>query len=203
MTMTMKKTLIAAFVVSTAAVAVESFSASTADDAIKQLFAQLDRCLADDDAKCVGELFVEDATFSEPVTGAKIIKGKAQIVKSLEELMGAPAPKMKGAKRTNTVQNVRMIGEDHALVDSSVDVAGMKPAEGEAADAPRGSYHSVAVMARKGDKWLFQDIRSYGVGPTPFPKRAEGAPAEPTPGQKKPGPVPAEKKTAPAPPVKE
>jgi uncharacterized protein (TIGR02246 family) len=166
----MQKTLITALLVSTAAVAVESAAASKTDDAIKQVFIQLDRCLENNDAKCVGELLVEDATFAAPTGGAKIVKGKAQIVKSLEELMGAPAPNMKGAKRTHSVENVRMIGEDHAVVDSSVEVAA-KPAEGQAGDAPERPYHAVAVMVRKGDKWLFEDLRSYVVEPAPPAKK--------------------------------
>jgi uncharacterized protein (TIGR02246 family) len=164
----MKKILIAALVVSTAAVAVEGFAAPNASDAIKQVFVALDRCLADNDAKCVGELLVDDATFAAPDFGSRIVKSKAQVVKTLGELMGAPAPNMKGAKRTHSVENVRMIGEDHAVVDASIAVAGVKPAEGEAADAP-GSYHAVAVMVLKGDKWLFEDLRSYVVQPEKKP----------------------------------
>jgi hypothetical protein len=49
----MKKIMIAALVVS-AVVLVESSAAPAADDAIKQVFAQLDQCLANSDAKCVG-----------------------------------------------------------------------------------------------------------------------------------------------------
>jgi len=159
----MKKIMIAALVVVTAAVAVESHAA--ADDAIKPVFAQLDRCLADNDAKCVGELLVEDGTFLAPTGGTKIAKGKAEIVKSLQDVMGTPAPNTKSA-RTHSVVNVRMIGEDHAVVDASA--AGVKPAEGEAADAPK-PYHTFAVMVLKGDKWLFEDLRSYVVEPAKEP----------------------------------
>jgi uncharacterized protein (TIGR02246 family) len=157
-----KSILIAAMVAFAAAGAVESFAAAQANEEIKQGFAQLDRCLADNDAKCVGELFVEDATFSAPTIGNKIIKGKAQIVKTLDDMF-AGAPGMKGAKRTHTVENVRMIGQDHAVVDASVAVTGMKAAEGADAAGPGHSYHAVAVMILKGDKWLFEDMRSYAV----------------------------------------
>lgn len=153
----MKKILIAVLVVSTAAVAAKSFAAS--DDAIKQVFAQVDSCLAKNDAKCVGNQFVEDGTFSSPTRGAKIIKGKAEIVKTLEELLKG-APNMKGAKQTHSVENVRMIGADHAVVDCSLK---MKAAEGEAAATAGDSYHAVAVMVLKGDKWLLEDLRSYAV----------------------------------------
>lgn len=158
----MKKILITALVISTAAVAVESFAAPS--DAIKQVFAALDRCLADNDAKCVGGLLVDDATFAAPEFGSRVVKSKAQVVKTLEELMGVPAPNMKGAKRTHAVENVRMIGEDHAVVDASIAVGGVKAAEGEGAEA-LGAYHAVAVMVLKGDKWLFEDLRSYVVQP--------------------------------------
>jgi len=152
----MKKIMIAALVVVTAGVAVESHAA--ADDAIKPVFAQLDRCLADNDAKCVGELFVEAGTFLAPTVSTKIVKGKAQIVKTLKDLMGVPAPNLKSA-RMHSVENVRMIGEDHAVVDASVAGKG----EDKAA-AAGGQYHAVAVMIRVGDKWLFEDMRSYAVG---------------------------------------
>jgi uncharacterized protein (TIGR02246 family) len=173
----MKKILIAAMVVSAGAVAVQSSAAPKADDAIKQVFVQLDSCLANNDAKCVGDLFVEDGTYAWPAGGAKITKGKAQIVKTLEELMGTPAPNRKGAKQTASVENVRMIGEDHAVVDSSIAVSGVKSPERQAANAPQASYHAVAVMAVKGDKWLFEDLRSYVVTPLPPPEKMSASPA--------------------------
>ena len=173
----MKKTMIAALVVVTAAVAVESHAA--ADSAIKQVFAQLDRCLVDNDAKCVGELFVEAGTFLAPTVSTKIVKGKAQIVKTLEELMGVPAPNMKGVKRTHSVENVRMVGEEHAVVDASVEG---KPGEGKAG-AVGGQYHAVAVMIRVGDKWLFEDMRSYAVGTAEVPQVPVATPATPIVGK--------------------
>jgi uncharacterized protein (TIGR02246 family) len=160
----MKKILIAALVASTAAVAVESYAAA-GDDGVRQLFAQLDRCLAAQDAKCVGGLLADDATYLAPTAGAKIVKGNAEIVKSLEDVPAAPASNTKTA-RTHAVQNVRMIGESLAVVDASV--AGVKPAEDEAAASP-GPYHSFAVVILKGDKWLFDDLRSYVVEPPKKP----------------------------------
>ena len=156
----MKSILIAAIAVSAAVVAVDSSAASKADEAIKQGFGRLDRCLADDDATCVGELFVEDGSFSEPASGAKVIRGKAQIVKTLKDL--------KGAKRTHSVESVRMIGADHALVDCSV--AGMK--------APGDAYHAVAIMVLQGDTWLFEDLRTYVVGSSNVAPAAPAKPAD-------------------------
>lgn len=173
----MKRSLIAAIVACVVAVAVES-SAAAKDDAVKQVFGRLDRCLADGDAICVGGLFVDDGTFSEPVSGAKITKGKAQIVKVLEGLLKG-TPTMKGATQTHSVVNVRMIGEDHAFVDCSVGVAGMKAADGQGSATPTDAYHAVALLVLQGDKWLFEDIRSYGIGPSVVPKKAESVTAPP------------------------
>ncbi len=155
----MRSILIAAMVVSAVGVAIQSAAAPKADDAIKHVFAQLDDCIANNDAKCVGELLVEDATFVAPTAGAKIIKGKAEIVKTLQDLLKG-APNMKGAKQTHSVENVRMIGPDHAVVDAALE---MKRTDGGAGEAPRDSYHAVAVMVLKGDKWLYEDLRSYAV----------------------------------------
>jgi hypothetical protein len=104
---------------------------------------------------------------------AKIIKGKKQVVKNLEESMASPAPNVKSAKRTHTVENVRMIGEDHAVVDSSVE-APVKSTEG----GPGGAYHAVAVMVRKGGKWLFEDLRSYVILSTQAAQAQGGAPVK-------------------------
>jgi hypothetical protein len=60
-----------------------------------------------------------------------------------------------------------MIDEDHAVVDASA--TGVKPADGEG-DAP-GPYHSFAVMVLKGDRWLFEDLRSYVVEPAKKPSK--------------------------------
>jgi uncharacterized protein (TIGR02246 family) len=173
----MKKIMIAVLVVLAAAVAVESHAA--ADDAIKQVFVELDRCLANNDARCVGELFVEAGTFLAPTSGDKIVKGKAQIVKTLKDLMGAPAPNMKGVSKMHSVENVRLIDDDHAVVDASV-AARTKPG-GDQAGAPGGAYHAVAFMVRVGGKWMFEDMRSYAVTTAVAPQMpgATAGPATP------------------------
>lgn len=182
----MKKILIALVVVSTALIAGESAAASKVDDGVKRTFTQLDNCIAESDAKCVGELLVDDATFFQWASGT-LLKGKAQIVKSLEAMMGPSKGKPGGAKQTHTVQNIRTIGEDHALVDCEAVGVGTKPGEG---------VHTVGVMVLKGDKWLFEDLRSYVIDTRkPAEKEAQakqasqgGQPAPGTPGQTPPPP---------------
>jgi len=176
----MTKVLLVALVVSITTI-LESSAVWSADDAIKQVFAELDDCVGNNDAKCVGELMIDEATFAAPTLGDEIVKGKAQIVKKLQENMKAPEPGMKGAKVTNAIRNVRMIGEDRAFVDTTITVAGVKAPEG-AANTSAGSYQSVVLMVRKGGKWLFEDIRSYTTEsskdrPAPGPAAAHPAPS--------------------------
>jgi len=181
----MKTIAIAGLVVSAVLVALDSPAAPTGPEAIKQVFVQIDQCVADKDAKCVGELMADDATYSDAMADAKMMKGKAQITKTLEGLMGG-APKGKGPKPTHTVENIRMVGTDHAIVDSTIEFAGTKPDEG--ADAPQYKLRTLAVVVLKGDKWLVQDLRNYIVGPASAPPKKPSAPPA---------------KTEPAPPAKE
>ncbi|MBX3026410.1 SgcJ/EcaC family oxidoreductase [bacterium] len=184
--MTKTKVLIAALAACSALVAVESSAASKADEGVKQTFAQLDKCVANNDAKCVGELMAEDATLL-PAAGGGIVKGRAAIVASVQKAMGGPAPNMTGAKLTHVVENVRPIGDDRALVDCAVSVSG---------EERGGAYHAVALMVLKGDKWYFEDLRTYVVdtrpaaekNPTPGPQAPANPPTPPAD-----APTPAEK----------
>jgi uncharacterized protein (TIGR02246 family) len=179
----MKSVSVAALILSVLALVAVENAAASMEDAIKQVFVQLDRCIANNDAKCVGEFFADDATYSEPSGGAKIIKGKAQIVKKLEAAFGSP--NTSGSKVTHTVENVRVIGTDHAIVDSSVTVVESKPGT----SGPLGSYRDVSVMVLKGNKWFCEDVRLYVIDPCPSGKENAAPPAD--------------KASAPAPPAKE
>jgi uncharacterized protein (TIGR02246 family) len=183
----MKKILVAALVASIAMVAAESSAASQAGDAIKQVLAEFDRCFSNNDAKCVGEMFIDDATYAAPTGGAKIVKGKAEIVKALGESMAAV--KKAGWTLAHTIDNVRTIGEDHAFVDTTVKISGMKVA----ADNPgaRDSYRAVAIMVLQDGTWRCKDLRSYAI--SPGGRQDTGSPEEKQPA--------APEKNEPAPPT--
>ena len=166
----MKKILVAALVVTACAVVVERVAAAQVDDAIKEVLGTLDRCFAANDAPCVGGLFAEDATYVAPQGEAKIVKGRAQILKVLAPSM--EAFNKQGGKLTHALENVRMIDDSHALVDITITVRGPKGQEKEEESARRESYRGVALMDLQGGKWLCRDLRSYVIGHT-----AQGAPA--------------------------
>ncbi len=195
----MKKTLSAALILCTVAFAAESPAASKADDAIKQVLAQLDRCFAANDPSCLGALFVDDATYAAPTGEAKILEGREPILKALTESMGAL--KKQNMKLTHTLANVRMIGEDHAVVDITIAVGGEKPPKDDAGNPHRDSYRAVAVMALEQGKWLCRDLRSYVIGSAqPAPQNSAPAAQQDSapPADKEPG---APEKNEPAPPT--
>lgn len=160
----MKKILLSALAVTACAAIVQNAAATQVDDAIKEVLGKLDKCFAANDAACVGELFVDDATYVAPQGDAKIVKGKAQIAKALAPAMDAL--NKRGGKLTHTLENVRMIDDAHALIDVTIAVRGPKGPVKEEEGGRRDLYRSVGVMALKGGKWLCEDLRSYVIGYT-------------------------------------
>lgn len=156
----MREILIAAIMLAAPAFAAEG---SNAEGAIRAVVAKIDTCLASKDTKCLDELFADDATFGGPDDGGKLITGKAAILRSLGEMMKDPGTQ--DVKQVRTVDRVRLIGTNRALVDSSV--TGVKEMEGDV----RQAWHALMSLRLDGDKWLLEDVRSYVVvtGPPPTP----------------------------------
>jgi uncharacterized protein (TIGR02246 family) len=171
----MKRIVIAVMLVAAPAFAAEN-PAPKAEEAIKAAFSQFDTCVAKAEPKCVGDFFADDATLAGLTGSATVVKGKAEITNALRATINEPF--MKGVKRS--VQNVRMIGQDHALVDGSVKIATAKAPEGAGQ-----TWHFTALMTLKSGKWLVQDIRSFVLEPVQPPTCAQPSPpaAAPAPTQ--------------------
>ena len=147
-------------------------SAAKGDDAIKAVFEKIDMAFEKHDVKLFAELFAEDATFVGPMGDAKVVKGRAEIMKYHEHMMMEPA--MKDATAKHTVENIRWISKTEAFVDASVVFTGMKM-DNMPAGAPMPVWHAVALVTSKGGKWLLTDVRPYMVMPAPV---AAPAPAK-------------------------
>ena len=166
----MKKILIAAMLIAGPAFAAENAAAAKAEGAIKTVVAQFDTCIAKKDWNCLGDLLTDDATLVWPMAGAKVIKGKAPITKAIAGVMSGPS--MKGGGQKHVIQNVRWIGQEHALVDYSAERA--DPKAPGSADGGQQTWHATALMALKGGKWLIEDVRTYILEPlrSPAPVQA-------------------------------
>ncbi len=146
--------------------------AAKGDDAVKAVFEKIDMAFAKHDVKLFAEVFAEDATFVGPMGDAKVVKGRAEIMKYHEHMMMEPA--MKDATAKHTVENVRWLSKTEAFVDASVVFTGMKM-DNMPAGAPMPVWHAVALVTSKGGKWMISDVRPYMVMPAPV---AAPAPAK-------------------------
>ena len=126
------------------------------EGALKAVFGRLETCIAKADSACLDTLFADDATVLGPMTGAKLVKGKADIVKFIAGRLNARKVEQKYA-----VQNVRWIDEGNAIVDCSVTFEKGTSPEGMNSGAPREAWRSTALLTLKDGKWLLQDVRFY------------------------------------------
>jgi len=168
----MRKILIAAVLL-----VAPAYAADNPEAAIKAAVLRIDTCVANKDMKCLGELFADDATFGGPDNAGKLLTGKSAILASFDKRMKESA--MDGVKQVRTVEKLRLMGNDRALVDTSVKLSGAKDlGEGEGQ-----AWHAVMSVRLEGGKWLLEDVRSYvvvtGQPPTPGPTFAP-LPTEPT-----------------------
>jgi len=148
----------------------------SAEAAIKAAVGRIDTCVGNQDMKCLGELFADDATFGGPENGGKLITGKPAILRTFEKMKGSGTD---GVKQVRTVERVRLIGTDRALVDTSVKLSGAK----DLGDGVSQAWHAVMLVRLEDGKWLLEDVRSYvvvtGSPPTPVPLGSP-VPIEPT-----------------------
>ena len=160
----MKRILIAALLAVTPAFAAEK-PALKSEDAVKAVFAQFFDCIGRKDLKCIGELCTDDVTFVSGRGEAKVVRGKAAALKGFEELLSHSASKEE-LKINYTLQNVRLIGEDHALGDSTT--AG-QPTDAASSKDPEQVWFNTVLMVLRNGKWLFEDVRTYVVNPKTQP----------------------------------
>jgi len=159
----MKNVIVAALcLVSISAFATDKAAKVSKDDAIKAFMASFDATMTKHDAKAMAEMMSDDATFVSPMGDGKVMKGKAEIEKAHEAMWAGNGKEM---ATKHQVDNIRWIGKDHALVDCTVAITGMKM-DGPA-NAPAPTFHATTLMMEKGGKWWMVDARPYMVMPAP------------------------------------
>lgn len=121
-------------------------------DAIRRIVQQHDDARNRADWKALGELFTEDA---EQLTSAgEWRRGRAEIEKGVAQMT---ATTYKGSKYTTTVERVRMVAPNVAVVDGAFEIANI------GGRGRRG--HMTYVMVKSGDRWRIAAGRS--MVPTP------------------------------------
>jgi len=133
--------------------AVPSFAADTDDAAVRAHFTAFTEAWIQGDAKAVAAGYAEDADLVRP--GEPKITGRAGIEAFYARVF---AGALKGVDKKMTVDHVRFVTPDVAVVDSSYTLARESPPL-----RARGS--SVTVMAKRDGAWVTVLSRSYRLPP--------------------------------------
>jgi len=121
--------------------------ASAADEqAIRQLYTSYDEIWAKADAKAMAQFWAEDAYHVEP--DGRVVTGRAAMEKELADRF---AGDLKGTRSKQSLDGIRFITPDVAVVDASYEVTGAKDAEGKALPPMQGRY--VDIWVKKGGRW--------------------------------------------------
>jgi uncharacterized protein (TIGR02246 family) len=120
---------------------------SAEDAAIRRVIQQHDETRNKGDWKAVGLLFTEDA--DQLTSTGEWRKGRAGVEKGVTQVN---ATVYKGGKYSTTVTAVRMLGADHALVDTTFEIAGI------AGGTRRGT--TAYILAKSNGAWRIMAARS-------------------------------------------
>jgi uncharacterized protein (TIGR02246 family) len=119
---------------------------STDEAAIRNLYASYDTSWNKADLKAMGALWAEDADHVEP--DGRMITGRAALEQDLAKRF---ATDLRGTRSAQTVEAVRLIKPDVAVVDAAYEVTGVQDAEGKALPPLKGRY--VDIWIKRGKTW--------------------------------------------------
>ncbi|MFI5397029.1 MAG: YybH family protein [Candidatus Binatia bacterium] len=119
---------------------------STDEAAIRNLYASYDASWNKADLKAMGALWAEDADHVEP--DGRMITGRAALEQDLAKRF---ATDLRGTRSAQTVEAVRLIKPDVAVVDAAYEVTGVQDAEGKALPPLKGRY--VDIWIKRGKTW--------------------------------------------------
>jgi uncharacterized protein (TIGR02246 family) len=119
---------------------------STDEAAIQALYASYDAAWNKGDVKAMGALWAEDADHVEP--DGRMVAGRAALERDLAARF---ATDLSGTRSVQTVEGVRLIKPDVAVVDAAYEVTGARDAEGKALPPLQGRY--VDIWIRRGNTW--------------------------------------------------
>lgn len=112
------------------------------------------------DAKLMASFFVADGDLINPF--GRHAKGTAEIEKLFSEEQSGP---MAGTTYSGTIESIRYLGENAAIVDVAGEITGMK-GPGGAAAAPF-KHHVTWIAEKKHGKWVAAGARAFVAMPAP------------------------------------
>jgi len=116
------------------------------------------------DPKLMAAFFVADGDLINPF--GRHARGSAEIEKLFtDEHTGA----MAGTTYAGTIENIRYIGKQVAIVDVAGEISGMKGPDGAA--APPFKHHVTWIAEKKAGKWMADGARAFVLVPAPTPAK--------------------------------
>ena len=116
------------------------------------------------DPKLIAAFFVTDGDLINPF--GRHAKGTAEIEKLFtDEHAGA----MAGTTYAGTIENIRYIGKNVAIVDVAGEVSGMKDRDGAA--KPPFKHHVTWIAEKKAGKWMAVGARAFVPMSAPPPEK--------------------------------
>jgi uncharacterized protein (TIGR02246 family) len=124
----------------------EQTAHSTDEAAIRDLYARYDAAWNKGDAKAMGALWAEKADHVEP--DGHVVRGRAALE---QELAARFARDLRGTRSVQTVEAVRLVKPDVAVVDAAYEVTGVHDPAGKPLPPLKGRY--VDIWIKRGNTW--------------------------------------------------
>ena len=120
---------------------------SPGEAAIRKIVSDFERAWTKCDAKALAGLWIEDGDFLSPY--GTFAKGRAEIEKFYA---GAFASGYCGSSGAGTITNIRLLGDEVAIIDGEWDIKGAHTQNGRATPEEKGLF--TAVAKKRGARWL-------------------------------------------------
>ncbi len=119
---------------------------SRGEETIRKLSASYDETWNKGDAAALAAFWADDASHMEP--DGQIVAGRTALAKRLAERLDAD---LKGTHSHQTVESIRFVTADVAVVDASYEVTGAHDLAGKSKPPMQGRY--VDIWVKRSGKW--------------------------------------------------
>ena len=162
----MKKLLLLTVLVSFIALPTARAGNAKEDAAIQKRLDEFNAAWNQHDAKLMAGVFVADGDLINPF--GRQVKGTEEIEKLFAGEQSGP---MAGTTYSGTIESIRYLDDDLAVVDVAGEITGMKNPDGSAAQPFK--HHVTWIIKQKHGKWLALSVRAFGYLPAPMPRGQE------------------------------